>query len=130
VIQHPLPSARRCYKLGQALRRAVESFPQDLKVMVLGTGGLSHQIHGKRFGFINPEWDHEFMSRLVEDPAGLTELSHDELMRRGGVESVEMIIWLAMRGALSAQVKQVHQAYYAPSLTGYGLLAMEDLGSK
>lgn len=129
VIQHPLPSARRCYKLGQALRRAVESFPQDLKVMVLGTGGLSHQLNGKRFGFINPEWDHEFMTRLVEDPVGLTDLGHDELMRRGGVESVEMIIWLAMRGALSAQVRRAHQAYYAPSLTGYGLLALEDLGT-
>ncbi len=128
VIQHPLPTARRCYRLGQALRRAVESYAEPLRVVVMGTGGLSHQLNGRRFGFINPEWDDEFMRRLTDAAEGLTELSHEELMRRGGVESVEMIIWLAMRGALSKQVRLAHKNYYTPSLTGYGLLVLEDSG--
>jgi len=126
VIQHPLPSARRCFNLGRAVRNAVGSFERDLRVMVLGTGGLSHQLSGRRFGFIAPDWDNEFMTRLVDDPASLTALDHDEYMRRGGVESVEMIIWLAMRGALADRVRAVHRAYYAPQLTGYGVLVLED----
>ena len=126
VIQHPLPTARRCYKLGQAVRRAIESFPEDQRVLIMGTGGLSHQLNGRRFGFINPDWDNEFLTRLTDAPDELADISHDELMRRGGVESVEMILWLAMRGALSERVKVAHRSYYAPVLTGYGLLVLED----
>ena len=126
VVQHPLPTARRLWKLGQALRKAVESYPQDIRVAVLGTGGLSHQLHGERFGFRNEEWDQEFMTRIVEDPEALVELSHHEYMVRGGAEAVEMIMWLGMRGALSDRVKLVHQNYYAPMLTGMGLLLLED----
>ena len=87
---------------------------------------LSHQLNGRRFGFINPDWDNEFLTRLTDAPDELADISHDELMRRGGVESVEMILWLAMRGALSERVKVAHRSYYAPVLTGYGLLVLED----
>lgn len=130
VIQHPLPTARRCFALGQALRRAIESYPEDLRVVVLGTGGLSHQTSGTRVGHVNPEWDLSFMRQLVECPRELLSLSHRELMLNGGVESVEVIMWLAMRGALSDQVRHVHQYYDAPMLTGYGLLVMDDLSNK
>lgn len=125
VLQPPLPSASRCYRLGQALGRAVESFPGDLRVVVMGTGGLSHQLTGQRFGFLNPKWDQEFLDRLVESPDELSTITHRELMLKGGVESVEVIMWLAMRGALPPRVHRVHQFYDAPMLTGYGLLVME-----
>ena len=126
VIQHPVPTAKRCWKLGRAVRKAIENYEKDLRVVVVGTGGMSHQLNGKRFGFLNPEWDRQFLDLLEKDPAALTELSAEEYMRRGGCESVELIIWLAMRGALSEQVRLVHKNYYAPMLTGYGLLALEE----
>ncbi len=126
VIQHPLPSARRCWRLGQAMRRAVESFPEALRVVVVGTGGLSHQLHGERFGFVNPEWDNRFLDLVESDPLALTGYSHRELMALGGAESVEMIMWLSMRGALDSRVKRIHRNYYAPLITGYGLLVLEN----
>jgi hypothetical protein len=125
VIQHPLPTARRLYKLGQALRRAVESYPKDLRVAVMGTGGLSHQLSGERFGFVNPEWDNEFLDLIERDPESLATLSHRDYMVRGGAESVEMIMWLGMRSALAERVRRVHRHYYAPLITGYGLIVLE-----
>ena len=128
VIQHPLPRPRRFFRLGQAIRRAVESYPEDLRVLVVSTGGMSHQLHGKRFGFMNPEWDNEFLDRLERDPQSLVHLTHRDYIERGGAESVEMIMWLAMRSALGADVRRVHRHYYAPMLTGYGLLVLEGAG--
>ena len=104
----------------------MESYPGDVRVAVLGTGGLSHQLHGERFGFRNEEWDRSFMERIVTRPEELAALPHHEYMRQGGAEAVEMIMWLGMRGALSPQVKLVHRNYYAPMLTGMGLLLLED----
>lgn len=124
VIQHPLPTARRLYKLGLALRRAVESYKRDIKVVVMGTGGLSHQLHGSRFGLVAPDWDNEFLDKVEQDPEALADLTHHDYMLRGGAESVEMIMWLAMRAALGPAVKRVHRNYHAPLITGYGLLAL------
>jgi gallate dioxygenase len=128
VIQHPLPSALRLWKLGQAVRRAVESYPRDLKIVVLGTGGMSHQLHGERFGFMNPEWDNRFMDLLEADPLALTRMTHREYMALGGAESVELIMWLGMRGALDDRVRRVHRNYHAPLITGYGLVVLENAG--
>lgn len=125
VIQHPIPTARRLLKLGQALRRAVESYERDIRVVVMGTGGLSHQLHGQRFGMVNPEWDNRFLDLLETDPEALALVSHHEYMERGGAEGIEMIMWLAMRSALGETVRRVHRNYYAPLITGYGLLALE-----
>lgn len=124
VIQHPLPTARRLYKLGLALNRAVESYERDIRAVVIGTGGLSHQLHGERFGLVNQEWDNEFLTKVESDPGSLAELSHHDFMLRGGAESVEMILWIAMRAALGEQVRRVHRNYCAPLITGYGLLAL------
>jgi len=126
VIQHPLPTARRCYLLGQAIRDAVASFDQDLRVAVMGTGGLSHQLSGRRFGFVSPDWDQVFMDRLASDAEALSHISHEEIMFNGGVESVEVMMWLAMRGALAREVRVVRKYYAAPMLTGYGLLVLEE----
>ena len=124
VIQQPVPTARRLYKLGSALRRAVESYPKDIRVVVMGTGGLSHQLQGPRFGFVNQDWDNEFLDRLETDPEPLTTLSHRDYMERGGTEGIEMINWLPMRSALGPTVKRVARTYHAPMITGYGLLAL------
>jgi gallate dioxygenase len=117
VLEFPIPSARRCFKLGQSLRKAIESYPEDLKVAIVGTGGLSHQVHGERAGFNNTPWDMEFLERLEKDPEGLTKLTIAEFAERGGFEGSEVIMWLIMRGALSRRVKKLHQAYYLPSMT-------------
>jgi len=125
VLQLPVPSARRCFKLGQALRRAIESYPEDLKVVVAATGGLSHQVHGERAGFNNPEWDKEFLDLIENDPEHLTEIPVAEYARRGGWEGAEVIMWLIMRGALPAGVQALHRSYYLPSMTGIATVVFE-----
>ena len=126
VLQFPVPSARRCYKLGQALRRAIESMPDDLEVAIVATGGLSHQVHGERAGFNNTAWDHEFLDLLERDPETLAEMTQAEYARLGGMESSEIIMWLIMRGALSARVRKVHGAYTLPSMTGIAVAIYEN----
>lgn len=126
VLQFPIPTARRCYKLGQALRRAIESFPEDLNVAIVATGGVSHQVHGERCGFNNPDWDEQFVDMVVNDPERLTEMTLAEFATLGGMEGAEVIMWLVMRGALSANVKKLHQAYYLPSMTGIATLILEN----
>ncbi len=126
VLQFPIPTARRCYKLGQALRRAIESFPEDLNVAIVATGGVSHQVHGERCGFNNPAWDEQFVDMIVNDPERLTEMTLAEFATLGGMEGAEVIMWLVMRGALSANVKKLHQAYYLPSMTGIATLILEN----
>ena len=127
VLQFPIPSAARCWKLGQALRRAVESYPEDLKIAIVATGGLSHQVHGERAGFNNTPWDHEFLARFENDPVRLAEMTQAELAELGGFEGAEVIMWLVLRGALSAQVRKVHQQYYLPSMTGIAVAVYENL---
>lgn len=127
VLQFPLPTARRCWRLGQAVRRAVESFPEDLRVVVVGTGGLSHQVHGERTGFNNEEWDHRFLDLLEHDPEQLTRMTHADLVRLGGAESVEQIMWLAMRGAMGPKVRKLHQNYYLATTTAMTVALFEDV---
>lgn len=126
VLQHPLPTARRCYRLGQAIRRAVESYPADLRVVILGTGGMSHQLTGPHFGKMDKDWDQDFLDRIEHDPESLCELTHQTLMERYGAEGIELIMWLVMRGALSGQARRVHRNYYAPMTTGMGLITLEE----
>jgi aromatic ring-opening dioxygenase catalytic subunit (LigB family) len=129
VLHFPIPTPMRCFQFGQAIRRAVSSYEDDLKVVVFGTGGLSHQLTGERFGHINPVWDAEFLDRLEKDPLSLAALRHQDYIERGGTESVEVILWLCMRGALSERVRCVHRNYYHATLTGYGQVIYEDESS-
>jgi protocatechuate 4,5-dioxygenase beta chain len=108
------------------LRKAVSSYPGDLEVVILGTGGMSHQLQGKRFGFMNEKFDQWFMDKLESDPDELTRLSHHKIMEQAGAEAVELIMWLTMRGALSKNAKRLHRHYYAPMTTGMGLITFED----
>lgn len=132
VVLEPMPTPGRCWRLGQAIANAVRNAPGDERVVVVSTGGLSHQLHGASFGFTNPAWDQRFLDLLEHEPQALSSITHDELIERGGVESVEMMVWLTMRGALGAQspVRRAHRHYCAPGLTGYGLLALEPLEEK
>jgi gallate dioxygenase len=126
VLEFPIPSARRCFRLGRSLRKAIESYPEDLKVAIVATGGLSHQVHGERSGFNNTPWDMEFLDLLEKDPEKLTELTIAEYAERGGFEGAEVIMWLIMRGALSKKVRKLHQAYYLPSMTPIATVIYED----
>lgn len=127
TVQHPLTSARRCYKLGQALRKAVESYPEDLKVVVIGTGGLSHQLQGERAGIIDVDFDLQCMENIIADPEWICALSNDEIMEKAGTEGIEVIMWLVMRGALADKVDVLHKHYHAPiSNTGAGVLLLTD----
>jgi hypothetical protein len=104
----------------------INAMPSDERVVVMATGGLSHQLHGPDFGFTNPAWDKHFLDLLEENPSLLATITHDELIERGGAESVEMMVWLTMRGALgSGKPKRIQRYYDAPMLTGYGLLALQ-----
>jgi gallate dioxygenase len=126
VLQLPIPSAKRCFKLGKALRKAIESFPEDIKVAIVGTGGLSHQIQGERAGFNNTPWDMEFLELLEKDPEKLTHLTIADYATKGGMEGSEVVMWLVMRGALAPKVKKLHQAYYLPSMTPIATLIFEN----
>ncbi len=126
VLQFPIPTARRCFALGRSLRKAILSYPEDLKVVVVGSGGLSHQVSGERAGFNNTEWDMEFLELLEKDPEKLTELSIADFAKRGGIEGAEVIMWLIMRGALTPTVRKVHQSYAIPTMTATATVIYED----
>jgi protocatechuate 4,5-dioxygenase beta chain len=125
TVQHPLPSAKRCLALGQAIGRAIASWPSDARVVVIGTGGLSHQLDGERAGFINAEFDRRFVDKLVTEPEWVTQYSIPELVELTGTQGVELLNWVTARGALLAGVTRVHSNYHVPiSNTAAGLLAV------
>ncbi|MBB3211793.1 gallate dioxygenase [Herbaspirillum sp. Sphag1AN] len=125
VLQFPIPTARRCFKLGQGLRRAIESYPEDLNVVIVATGGLSHQVHGERAGFNNTPWDHQFLDLFDKDPEVLSNMTHADFARLGGLESAEVVMWMVMRGAMPAGINCVHREYYLPSMTGIAVAVYE-----
>jgi protocatechuate 4,5-dioxygenase beta chain len=127
VVLYPPPSGQRCYDLGKALRRAVESFDADLNVQVWGTGGMSHQLQGPRAGLINQPWDNDYMNRLISDPEGLARMPHIEYVREAGSEGIELVMWLLMRGALADRVSVAHRFYHVPaSNSAVGHLILEN----
>ncbi|MER7762422.1 protocatechuate 4,5-dioxygenase subunit alpha [Streptomyces sp. NPDC097619] len=132
VVQYPVPSGARCFALGRALRKAIESYDRPLKVQVWGTGGMSHQLQGPRAGLINREWDNAFLDRLVADPAGLAAVPHLEYVEEAGSEGIELVMWLIARGALSdadgsGEVEVAHRFYHVPaSNTAVGHLILEN----
>ncbi len=127
TVQHPLPSPSRCWRFGCALGKALAYNPQDLKVVIVGTGGLSHQLDGQRAGFINRDFDLMCMEKLVSDPEALTHYSIREIVALAGSQGAEFIMWLIMRGALNGRVSKLHSNYHIPiSNTGAGLLLLEN----
>ncbi len=133
AILYPLPTPQRCYDLGVAIARAVASHQGSSRVLMMASGGLSHQLHGPDFGFVNPEWDQRFLDLIESDPDVLARASHEDFASRGGAESVEMMLWLVMRGALAHTApawQRVHRSYAAPGITGCGVLALEAMNKR
>ena len=136
VVQYPVPSGRRCFALGRAIRKAVESFDAPLKVQVWGTGGMSHQLQGPRAGLINRAFDTAFLDRLIADPAGLSQMPHIDYVREAGSEGIELVMWLIARGAMSdnpgdeagpGHPRVAHRFYHVPaSNTAVGHLILEN----
>ena len=126
VVQYPPPTGNRCYNLGKAIRKAVESWDEDLKVVIFGTGGMSHQIQGPRAGLINSKFDKDFLDDLSRDPQRLVKIPHLEYMREAGAEAIELVMWLIMRAALGDKVEEVYRFYHVPaSSTGVGNIILE-----
>ena len=132
VVQYPAPSGRRCFQLGQAIRRAVESFDADLKVQIWGTGGMSHQLQGPRAGLINREWDNAWLDQLIDDPVACSQIPHIDYVREAGSEAIELVMWLIARGAMAdvaggARPVVKHRFYHVPaSNTAVGHLILEN----
>lgn len=127
VIQYPPPIGRRCYNFGKAIRRAIESFPEDLRVVVFGTGGMSHQLQGPRAGLINSEFDQRFLDDFGPHPEKLADITHLEYVREAGSEAIELVMWLLARGAMDENVREVHRFYTVPaSNTAVGHLILEN----
>jgi len=128
VVQYPPPTGNRCYQLGKAIRKAVESFGSDERIVIMGTGGMSHQLQGPRAGFINKAFDKDFLDGLTKDPEGLAKISHLTYVEKAGSEGIELVMWLIMRGALDASVKEIHRHYHVPaSNTAVGHIILENL---
>jgi len=127
TVQFPLPSAKRCYKLGQSIGRAIGSFDSDARVMIIGTGGLSHQLEGTRAGFINKEFDLKFMDSLIKDPTWATQFSDLDLVEQAGTQGVELLNWLVARAALTGRVTLEHSSFHIPiSNTAAATMLMEN----
>jgi protocatechuate 4,5-dioxygenase beta chain len=132
VVQYPVPSGKRCFELGKAIRKAVELYDEPLKVQIWGTGGMSHQLQGARAGLINQPWDNAFLDRLIADPAGLARMPHIDYVREAGSEGIELVMWLIARGAMAdinggPQPTLKHRFYHVPaSNTAVGHLIMEN----
>lgn len=127
TVQHPLPTPARCLKFGQAIGRAIDSYAQDMKVLVVGSGGLSHQLDGTRAGFINKEFDLMCLEQLVQKPAALTRYTIPQLVESAGSQGVELLNWITMRGALTGRVSKVHSNYHIPiSNTASALLVLDN----
>ena len=126
VVTYPVPSGNRCWALGEAIKKAVESFPEDLNVQIWGTGGMSHQLQGPRAGLLNREWDNRFLDLLESDNDDVRHIPHIEYLRETGSEGIEMVMWLIMRGALGKKVKTLHRHYHIPcSNTAIGHIVLE-----
>jgi len=128
VVQYPVPSGRRCFNLGRAIRKAVESYDEPLNVHIWGTGGMSHQLQGPRAGLINAEWDNRFLDRLIAEPEALSKMPHIEYVREAGSEGIELVMWLIARGAMSDNAPRVrHRFFHVPaSNTAVGHLILEN----
>jgi protocatechuate 4,5-dioxygenase, beta chain len=127
TVQHPLPSVARCLKLGRSIGRALETYAPDLRVLVVGTGGLSHQLDGERAGFINKDFDQLCMEKIVRDPDALTRYSIPQLAELAGAQGVELLNWVAMRGALTGEVTEAHRNYHIPiSNTAAATMVLEN----
>ena len=131
VVQYPPPTGHRCYNFGKAIKKAVESYHEDLRIVIFGTGGMSHQLQGKRAGLINAKFDQAFLDNLVKNPRKVAKIPFLEYVREAGSEAIELVMWLISRGALEDEVREVYRFYHVPcSNTALGHLILENAGGK
>jgi protocatechuate 4,5-dioxygenase beta chain len=129
VVQYPPPTGNRCFEFGQALRRAIHSYDEDLNVQVWGTGGMSHQLQGRRAGLINKEFDTAYLDNLTANPELLRKMPHLEYLREAGSEGIELVMWLIMRGAMGDEIDELYRFYHVPaSNTAVGHLVVRPRG--
>jgi protocatechuate 4,5-dioxygenase beta chain len=127
VVQYPPPTGHRCYMLGKAIRRAVESFERPLRVAIFGTGGMSHQLQGPRAGLINSKFDRAYLDNFSKDPEAIVRIPHIEYVREAGSEGIELVMWLIMRGAIDEHAKEIYRFYHVPaSNTAVGHMILEN----
>jgi protocatechuate 4,5-dioxygenase beta chain len=127
VVQYPPPTGHRCYMLGKAIRRAVESFDKPLRVAIFGTGGMSHQLQGPRAGLINSKFDNAYLDKFSKDPEAIVRIPHIEYVREAGSEGIELVMWLIMRGAIDENAKEIYRFYHVPaSNTAVGHMILEN----
>ena len=127
VVQYPPPTGHRCYMLGKAIRRAVESFDKPLRVAIFGTGGMSHQLQGPRAGLINSAFDNKYLDNFSKDPEAIVRIPHIEYVREAGSEGIELVMWLIMRGAIDEHAKEIYRFYHVPaSNTAVGHIIFEN----
>jgi protocatechuate 4,5-dioxygenase beta chain len=127
VVQYPPPTGHRCYMLGKAIRRAVESFDKPLRVAIFGTGGMSHQLQGPRAGLINSKFDNAFLEDFSKNPESVVKIPHIDYVREAGSEAIELVMWLIMRGAMDEHAKEIYRFYHVPaSNTAVGHLILEN----
>ena len=128
VVQYPPPTGHRCYMLGKAIRRAVESFDKPLRVAIFGTGGMSHQLQGPRAGLINSVFDNKYLDNFSKDPEAIVRIPHIEYVREAGSEAIELVMWLIMRGAIDEHAKEIYRFYHVPaSNTAVGHMILENI---
>ena len=132
VVQYPVPSGQRCFNLGKAIRKAIESYDEDINVHIWGTGGMSHQLQGARAGLINKEFDKAFLDKLINDPQAAAEIPHMDYVREAGSEGIELVMWLIARGAMNDVAggkapTLKHRFYHVPaSNTAVGHVILEN----
>jgi protocatechuate 4,5-dioxygenase beta chain len=126
MLMHPLPTGTRLRQLGAALREAILNDGRDARVVIVGTGGMSHQIHGTRFGMTNERFDRRFLVRIVDDFDALVALPPETIMKVAGTEAIELSMWYAMRAALAPAAQAAYSFYTTPSVTGCGVLALDE----
>ncbi|MFC7703692.1 hypothetical protein ACFQXB_05745 [Plastorhodobacter daqingensis] len=126
MVRHPIPTSQRLYRFGKDIGAALRHFPSEERIMVVATGGMSHQISGARFGMANQDLDLWFLENLRANVDELVALPQEELMRLGGTEAAELAIWFTMRGALSDRITEAYRYYTFPAITGCGVIAYDE----
>lgn len=114
TVQHPLPSPGRCLALGHAVNDAIEEWEGDERVVVIGTGGLSHQLDGERAGFLNKDYDKFCLDSLGPSPEALVHDTSLDIIEKAGSQGIEILNWIAARSAVGGRVVEKSRNYHIP----------------
>jgi 2'-aminobiphenyl-2,3-diol 1,2-dioxygenase large subunit len=127
INMQPHPSPARCHALGGVLRETIDRLrPEEERVAVLATGGLSHWLNVPRHGEVAPTFDKEVLSSFVHGhPETLTRMSAADIVQQGGNGGLEIVNWLFMAGAAPGWTGEVVYYQEMPEwFTGMGGLEL------